>query len=521
MATTAGEATGGAHQQRAQRRDRRRALVPLLLAMLLSQLDNMIVGTAMPTVAGDLGGVRHLTWVVTAYTLATAAVTPLWGKLGDLHGRKGAFLGATAVFLAGSALCGLAQDMGQLIAFRALQGIGAGGLMAGAVAIVGELVPPREQGRYQGLLAATMGAAMTGGPLVGGTVTDHLGWRWAFYLNLPVGALALALTSALRLPRRRSPARIDYPSAVLLMAGITAVVLLTTRAGAPHTGNPSALVAPAAGGALCLAAFAVRQRRTAAPIVPPHIFRSRNYALMSVIAFLTGFVLFGAVLFLPLYQQAVQGASATGSGLLLLPMLVAMTAVGAFAGRVVTGSGRYRILPVAGGALLLAGMVLLSQMDTATSRPQSALCMMVLGAGLGCLVQIVTLIAQNSVDSKDIGAASATVALFRMLGSSVGVALMGALFNSRVLDVMAERAPGRPALDHARLDAASLSALPAPVREAYRHATAAGTHAAFLAAAVAGAAVLVAGLLIKETALSRTVSLSGGPTPAAAPPDGG
>ncbi|MFF1442504.1 MFS transporter [Streptomyces sp. NPDC058295] len=244
-----------------------------------------------------------------------------------------------------AALCGLAQDMGQLIAFRALQGIGAGGLMAGAVAIVGELVPPREQGRYQGLLAATMGAAMTGGPLVGGTVTDHLGWRWAFYLNLPVGALALALTSALRLPRRRSPARIDYPSAVLLMAGITAVVLLTTRAGAPHTGNPSALVAPAAGGALCLAAFAVRQRRTAAPIVPPHIFRSRNYALMSVIAFLTGFVLFGAVLFLPLYQQAVQDASATGSGLLLLPMLVAMTAVGAFAGRVVTGSGPTESFP--------------------------------------------------------------------------------------------------------------------------------------------------------------------------------
>nr|WP_253268147.1 MDR family MFS transporter [Streptomyces asoensis] len=497
-------------------------MIPLLLAMLLSQLDNMIVGTAMPTVAGDLGGVRHQTWVVTAYTLATAAVTPVWGKLGDLHGRKGAFLGATAVFLTGSALCGLAQDMGQLIAFRALQGIGAGGLMAGAVAIVGELVPPREQGRYQGLLAATMGAAMIGGPLVGGTITDHLGWRWAFCINLPIGALALVLTtSVLRLPHRRSPARIDYLSAVLLMAGITAIVLLTTRAGAPYAGNPGTLVAPAAGGALCLAAFAVRQSRTAVPVVPLHIFRSRNYALMSVIAFLTGFVLFGAVLFLPLYQQAVQGASATGSGLLLLPMLVSMTAVGAFAGRVVTGSGRYRIFPVAGGGLLLAGTVLLSQMDTTTSRPQSALCMTVLGAGLGCLVQIVTLIAQNSVDRNDIGAASAAVTLFRMLGSSIGVALMGALFNSRVLDAMAERAPGRPALDHARLDAASLSALQAPVREAYRHATAAGTHAAFLAAAGAGAAVLVAGLFIKETALRQTVSPSDRPTPAAAPPDGG
>ncbi|MFJ9721219.1 MDR family MFS transporter [Streptomyces sp. NPDC101209] len=482
-------------------------LLPLMIAMLLSQLDNMIVGTAMPTIVGDLGGLEHLSWVVTAYTLATAAATPIWGKLGDLHGRKNLFLASVVIFLAGSALSGMSQDMGQLIGFRVIQGLGAGGLMAGVMAIVGELVPPREQGRYQGMLAAVMALAMIGGPLVGGAITDHLGWRWAFYINLPIGVLALAMAMVvLRLPVRRTRARIDYPGAALLMAGITAVVLVATWGGTEYAWGSRVIVALCAAAVLCLGVFVYWQTKAAEPVVPLHIFRSLNFTLMSVTGFVMGFVMFGAVLFLPLYQQTVQGASATNSGLLLLPMMSAMIVVSVAAGRITSSTGRYKAFPVAGGALLLTGMLLLSRMDTTTSRTESAVYMAVLGAGLGCLMQVMMLVSQNSVELRDIGVASAAITLFRMLGSSFGVAVMGALFNRRVLQVMAERTPGHPPFAHAQLDASGLMRLSPAVREAYRYATAAGTHSAFLVGSAAGAVALVAGLLVREVALRHTAA---------------
>lgn len=451
--------------------------------------------------------------MVAGYTLATAAATPIWGKLGDTHGRKNVFLVSIVIFLVGSALSGMAQDMGQLIGFRVIQGLGAGGLMTGVIAIVGELVPPREQGRYQGMLAGVMALAMVGGPLVGGTITDHLGWRWAFYINLPLGAVALAM-AAVMLPVgvRRSQARIDYLGAVLLMAGITSIVLVTTWGGAQYAWGSGVIVTLAVAGAAFLAVFVFWQTRAAEPVMPLHMFRNRNFALMSLIGALSGFVMFGAVLFLPLYQQAVQGASATNSGLLLLPMVGMMMAVAALAGRVTSSSGRYKVFPVAGGVLLLTGMYLLSRMDTSTSRLESAIYMGLFGAGLGCLLQIVMLVVQNSVEMKDMGVASASVTLFRMLGSSFGVAIMGALFNHRVLAVMAQRTPGRPALKNAQLDAARLARLDAPVREAYRYATAAGTHSAFLVGAGAGAVALVAGLFVKEVAL-RKAAADGAPQP--------
>jgi len=510
VATTI-ENTPGTAQQ-APGRNIRLMLLPLMIAMLLSQLDNMIVGTAMPTIVGDLGGLDHLSWVVTAYTLATAAATPIWGKLGDLHGRKNLFLISVVIFLAGSALSGMSQDMGQLIGFRVIQGLGAGGLMACMMAIVAELVPPREQGRYQGMLAAVMALSMIGGPLVGGTITDHLGWRWAFYINLPIGLFALVMAAVvLRLPVRRSSARIDYPGAALLMAGITAVVLVATWGGTQYAWSSDVIGMLIAAGVLCLGAFVYWQTRAAEPVVPLHIFRTLNFSLMTVTAFVMGFVMFGAVLFLPLYQQAVQGASATNSGILLLPMMSAMIVVAMVAGRVTSGTGRYKVFPVAGGVLLLAGMLLLSRMDTSTSRTESGLYMAVLGAGMGCLMQVMMLIAQNSVEIRDIGVAVAAITLFRMVGSSFGVAVMGALFNRRVLAVMAEQTPGHPQLAHAQLNAASLNRLPPAVHEAYRHATAAGTHSAFLVGSLAGAAALVAGLLVREVALRRTPGPGAGP----------
>ncbi|WP_445284182.1 MDR family MFS transporter [Streptomyces sp. DSM 118148] len=495
--------------QEKQPKSVRVVLLALMIAMMLAMLDNMIVGTAMPTIVGELGGLEHLSWVVTGYTLATAAATPVWGKLGDMFGRKATFLSSIVIFLIGSALSGMAQDMGQLIGFRAVQGLGAGGLMVGVMAIIGDLIPPRERGKYQGMMAGVMALAMIGGPLVGGTITDNWGWRWSFYINLPLGAVALALVSAvLHLPKKRSKAGIDYLGVVLLTVGITSIVLVTTWGGTEYAWTSARIMELIGIGVAALVGFVFWQTRAAEPVLPLHIFRSGNFTLMSVIGFITGFVMFGATLFLPLYQQAVQGASATNSGLLLLPMLGAMLVTSMVAGRITTNSGRYKVFPIIGGVLMAVGLYLLSLMDTGTTRLTSGIYMAVLGAGMGCLMQITMLVAQNSVEMKDMGVASSSTTLFRTLGSSFGVAVMGALFNHRVQDVMADKAGalGSKVTERsAQLDAASLAKLPVQAREAYQHAVSAGTHSAFLLGAVIAVLVLIAALFVKE------VPLKGGP----------
>ncbi|MET7744631.1 MDR family MFS transporter [Streptomyces sp. NPDC005385] len=480
-------------------------LLALMIAMLLAMLDNMIVGTAMPTIVGELGGLEHLSWVVTAYTLATAASTPIWGKLGDMYGRKGAFMTSIVIFLIGSALSGMAQDMGQLIGFRAIQGLGAGGLMVGVMAIIGDLIPPRERGKYQGMMAGVMAFAMILGPLVGGTITDHWGWRWSFYINLPLGIVALlAVSAVLHLPKKRVQAKIDYLGAGLLALGICSIVLVTTWGGTEYAWGSARIMELIGIGVAALVGFVYWQTKAAAPVIPLHIFRSNNFTLMSIIGFITGFVMFGAVLFLPLYQQSVQGASATNSGLLLLPLLGAMLAVSMVAGRVTTNSGRYKIFPLVGSVLMIIGLFLLSQMDTETTRLTSGLYMAVLGAGMGCLMQITMLVAQNSVEMKDMGVASSSTTLFRTLGSSFGVAIMGALFNHRVQDVMTEKAGAlgsKLTEKSAQLDAASLAKLPAPAREAYQHAVSSGTHSAFLLGSVIAVVALIAAVFVKEVPL--------------------
>ncbi|MFD8736399.1 MDR family MFS transporter [Streptomyces sp. NPDC059618] len=500
-AEEAGQPAEGGKQQRSVRV----VLMALMIAMLLAMLDNMIVGTAMPTIVGELGGLEHLTWVVAAYTLATAASTPIWGKLGDMYGRKGTFMTSIVIFLIGSALSGMAQDMGQLIGFRAVQGLGAGGLMVGVMAIIGDLIPPRERGKYQGMMAGVMAFAMILGPLVGGSITDHWGWRWSFYINLPLGVVALiAVSAVLHLPKKRVQAKIDYLGAALLALGISSIVLVTTWGGTQYAWGSARIMELTGIGVAALVGFVFWQTKAAAPVMPLHIFRSRNFTLMSTIGFITGFVMFGAVLFLPLYQQSVQGASATNSGLLLLPMLGAMLAVSMVAGRVTTNSGRYKIFPLVGSVLMISGLFLLSQMDTGTTRFTSGLYMAVLGAGMGCLMQITMLVAQNSVEMKDMGVASSSTTLFRTLGSSFGVAIMGALFNHRVQDVMAERAGAlgsKTTEKSAQLDAASLAKLPAAARDAYQHAVSAGTHSAFLLGSVVAVVALVAAVFVKEVPL--------------------
>ncbi|MFJ9905893.1 MDR family MFS transporter [Streptomyces sp. NPDC101152] len=480
-------------------------LLALMITMMLAMLDNMIVGTAMPTIVGELGGLEHLSWVVTAYTLATAAATPVWGKLGDMFGRKTTFMTSIVIFLAGSALSGMAQNMSELIGFRAVQGLGAGGLMVGVMAIIGDLIPPRERGKYQGMMAGVMAIAMIGGPLVGGTITDNWGWRWAFYINLPLGVVALGLISVvLHLPKKRAKAGIDYLGVILLTVGITSIVLVTTWGGSQYAWTSARIMELIGIGVAALIGFVFWQTKAVEPVVPLHIFRSRNFTLMSVIGFITGFVMFGATLYLPLYQQAVQGASATNSGLLLLPMLGAMLVTSMVAGRVTTNTGRYKVFPVVGSVLMTVGLYLLSTMDTGTSRFTSGVFMAVVGLGMGCLMQITMLVAQNSVEMKDMGVASSSTTLFRTLGSSFGVAIMGALFNNRVQHVMAERAGAlgsKITEKSASLDAKSLAKLPAVAREAYQHALSAGVHSAFLLGSVVAVVALVAAVFVKEVAL--------------------
>ncbi|PRX01251.1 UNVERIFIED_ORG: EmrB/QacA subfamily drug resistance transporter [Actinomadura viridilutea] len=479
----------------------------LMIGMLLAMLDNMVVGTAMPTIVGELGGLAHLSWVVTAYTLATAAATPIWGKLGDIYGRKGMFMASIALFLLGSALAGTAQSMGQLIAFRGVQGLGAGGLMVGAMAIIGDLVPPRERGRYQGLMAAVAPLAMIGGPLLGGFVTDHLNWRWAFYVNLPLGGAALVVTAlTMHLPKRpRGASRIDYVGAALLTASIVCLSLMTSWGGTEYAWGSGVIIGLGAATAVTLALFVLWEMRAADPILPLRLFRNRNFSLASVLGFLVGFAMFGAVTFLPQYQQLVQGASATNSGLLLLPLMLGMLVTALVVGQLVTRTGRYRVYPIAGGLVMAVGMLLLSGLTVDSTRLTAALFMVVLGVGMGFLMQNTMLIAQNSVPMSDMGAASGAATLFRTIGGSLGVSILGAVYSHRLTgsltDRLGERAGEALSNGGGQLTPALLKHLPANVRDTVEHAVTAGVHNVFLWAAGFAALAFVTAWFIRETPL--------------------
>ncbi len=440
----------------------------LMLAFMLAMLDNFIVGTAMPRIVTDLGGISHLSWVVTAYVLGTTVSTPIWGKVGDMYGRKNIFIASIVGFLAGSALSGAAHSMDQLIAFRAIQGLFAGGLAVNAMAIIGDLVAPRERGKYQGIMAAVMSLAMVAGPLVGGYITDHLDWRWAFYVNLPLGAIALAfIWVRLHLPKMRTKHRIDWLGAGLLAIGITAIVLITTWGGNDYPWNSGHIYTLGAIAVVSLIAFLLVEPKAAEPVLPLNLFRSRNFSLISIIGFLVGFAMFGAISFLPLFQQKVQGASATNSGLLLLPMMFGLLVTSLVAGQTITKTGRYRAFPIIGGIGMVAGMLLLSTMDEHTTKFWTSVYMVVLGLGMGCLMQITMLIAQNSVEQKDMGVASSAATFFRSIGGSFGVALAGAILSNRAYNDILHTL-GRTAADAFRNGSAQATgpravSLPAPV----------------------------------------------------------
>lgn len=486
------------------------AMSGLVIAILLAMLDNMIVAPALPTIVGELGGLEHLAWVTTGYILASTVSTPIWGKFGDLFGRKPTFMASVVLFLIGSALCGMSTTMGELVGFRAVQGLGAGGLMVGVLSIVGEMVPPRERGKYQGVMMSVMPVAMIGGPLIGGFITDNLSWRWAFYVNLPLGVVALTvLWVTLKLPRGSGRAVIDWTGAALLTVWITALVLITSWGGTQYPWGSWQIDGLAAVSVVGFVSFVIVQRRVAEPIMPLKVFRNANFSLAGALAFLSGFAMFGAVTFLPQFQQFVQGSSATNSGLLLMPMMIAAMVVSLSGGLLITKTGRYRPLPIIGSAVMATGLGLFATVGLDTSRTATALYMVVLGAGLGGLMQTTTLIAQNSVSLRDLGAATGASTFLRNMGGSLGVSVLGAIYTSRLTDSLIAHGASGSFDGSASMTPAALKALPAAARQLFQQAVTDGIAGVFAWAAVLSAVGFVLAWFI------RHVPLRGAP-PAAA-----
>ncbi|MFJ5259469.1 DHA2 family efflux MFS transporter permease subunit [Streptomyces sp. NPDC088387] len=484
----------------------------LLLGMLLAALDQTIVSTALPTIVSDLGGLDHLSWVVTAYLLASTAATPLWGKLGDQYGRKRLFQIAIVIFLIGSALCGMAQNMPQLIGFRALQGLGGGGLIVLSMAIVGDLVSPRERGRYQGLFGAVFGATSVLGPLLGGLFTEHLSWRWVFYINLPIGVVALAvIATVLHIPRKSQRHVIDYLGTFLIAALATSLVLIASLGGTTWAWGSARIIGLAVLAVVLAVAFVAVERRAAEPVLPPKLFRIRTFTLAAVISFIVGFAMFGAMTYLPTFLQVVQGISPTMSGVHMLPMVVGLLIASTGSGQIVSRTGRWKVFPVAGTGVTALGLLLLHQLDEFSSTAEMSAFFFVFGLGLGLVMQVLVLIVQNAVSYEDLGVATSGATFFRSIGASFGVAIFGSVFAGRLGDKLTDAFRGTPlppgvTVDTLKADPRVLSELPAALRPDALHAYASSITDVFLYAAPVALLGFVLAWFLKEDRLRGSVT---------------
>jgi EmrB/QacA subfamily drug resistance transporter len=489
----------------------------LMLVMLLASLDQTIVSTALPTIVGEFGELAHLSWIVTAYLLATTIVTPLYGKLGDLFGRKIVLQSAILLFLLGSALCGFSRSMGELIAFRALQGLGGGGLMVTIMAVVGDLFSPRERGRYQGIFGGVFGLSTLLGPLIGGFFVEQLNWRWIFYVNLPLGLVALVIIGwAFTAPAPRRRPRIDVAGAVFLATLLTALILLTSLGGHGFAWKSPTSAVLAGLTLASLAAFIAVEHRAAEPIVPLHLFGNRVFVIACAVGFIVGLALFGSVTFMPLYLQVVKGASPTGAGMTLTPMMGGVLITSITGGRIISRIGRYRPFPIVGTAVMTLGLGLLATLGVATSTWSACFYMIVLGLGVGLVMQVLVLAAQNAVDYRDLGVATSGTTLFRSIGGSVGVSLFGAIFSARLTANLAAHIPDGMVLP-AAIAPASIQALPLATRTVYLDAFTAALHPVFLEAAALAALAFGLTWLLREVPLRGSAPLSAS-RPAPAPP---
>lgn len=481
----------------------------LMLGMLLASLDQTIVSTALPTIVGDLGGLNHYTWVVIAYILTSTISMPLYGKLGDLYGRKRLFQFAIVIFLIGSALCGLSQNMLELIGFRGLQGLGAGGLMVGAMAIIGDIVPPRERGRYQGYIGGVFAVSSIAGPLLGGFFVDNLSWRWVFYVNLPVGALAFFVIGAvLHLPKRRVVHKIDALGAALLSLGAIALTLALTLGGTEWAWSSTPSIGLFVAGPVLIALFVLQEHYAAEPIIPLHLFRNAIFNASSGAGFIVGLAMFGSIVYLPLYLQIVHGVGATSSGLRLLPMMASMLVTSIVSGRTISRVGRYKVFPVMGMAVTTVGIVLLARLGPSTSSLRLSLDMVVLGAGMGMVMQVLVLAVQNAVEYRDLGVATSSSTFFRSMGSVFGLAIFGTIFANKLAYWM-PRLISKQQLslvagkDLLHMKPAQLRALPPQVHQGLIDSFSNSIHSVFLWAIPFAAAGFLITLFLREIPLSE------------------